>query len=358
LKSPLVFVSLILYSVLLRAQDEEKTKFPLEKFYVEREKTHTFLSKFVFGLSMGVGNTFLSHNTAGFGIYQLQGGAPTLFDTNPEAPYNVQIPYPYPQNMDQAIRYSNWFNDVIKAEDPISTSVFNPVSFQAITTAPHNFRGNALSIPSLKLTVHYEYKQFRIGAGYSYELMMLGILKGTSTSYPEVYTLKPASSVGLMSKYFGILGYTFYRLGDYLFTADLNVGNFSPGTNFNSALIQKGLFYNLGLTVERDFSEYFKVFARPSVEMKSYSIALAPSNKSISHTMNAIYLNVGVTYRIPELPKCYNKDCRVQINHAHGNREYRSRVHKFYQKQNPGYGENDPVLIKYKGKNKRKLNPY
>jgi hypothetical protein len=46
------------------------------------------------------------------------------------------------------------------------------------------------------------------------------------------------------------------------------------------------------------------------------------------------------------------------MNHAHGNREYRSRVHPFYKKQNPNYGENYPRLIKYKGKNKRKLNPY
>jgi len=342
----------------LRAQDEEKTKFPLEKFYVERKKNPvSFLSKFVFGLSTGAGNTFFSHNTQGFGIYQLSGQQPILFDTKPETIFKVQIPYPYPQGMDQAIRYSNWVNDVSQFTTPISTSVFNPTTFQSITVAPYTFHNNAFNVP-LKLTLHYEYKQFRFGAGYSYELMMLGTFTGSSNSYSEIYKIKPSATVGFMSKYFGILGYTFYRYEKYLLTADLNIGNFSPGTNFNSALIQKGLFYNLGLTIEKDYSEYFKVFARPSIEMKSYSIALAPSGKSLSHSMNAFYLNVGVTYRFPELPKCYNKDCRVQINHAHGNREYRSRAHKFYEKQNPGYGENDPVLIKYKGKNKRKLNPY
>ena len=46
------------------------------------------------------------------------------------------------------------------------------------------------------------------------------------------------------------------------------------------------------------------------------------------------------------------------MNHAHGNREYRSQVHPIYKKQNPHYGENHPNLIKYKGKNKYKLNPY
>jgi hypothetical protein len=145
-------------------------------------------------------------------------------------------------------------------------------------------------------------------------------------------------------------------MDSYLFTVDTNIGNFSPGSNFNSGLIQKSLYYNLGLTVERDFSEYFKVFARPSVELKSYSLAVG--GKSIDHAMNALYLNVGVTYRIPELRRCFKKECRIQINHAHGNKEYRSRAHKIYEKQNPAYGENDPILIKYKGKNKRKLNPY
>ncbi|MFN7258430.1 MAG: hypothetical protein ACK5TU_00905, partial [Cyclobacteriaceae bacterium] len=119
-----------------------------------------------------------------------------------------------------------------------------------------------------------------------------------------------------------------------------------------------GMYYNLGVTIERDLSEYFKVFARPSFEIKSYVLPIPESGLAIDHSMNAFYINIGVTYRIPELPRCFLKDCHVQINHAHGNREYRSRRHPVYKKQNPGYGENDKTLIKYKGKNKRKLNPY
>jgi hypothetical protein len=342
----------------LQAQDEEKTKFPLEKFYVEREKNKTsFLNKLVFGLSIGVGNTYLSHETAGFGIYQLSGQAPLLFDTQPETVYNVVPPELFPQGMESAIRYSNWINDATQSTSPISENTFNPLTFQSITIAPYKFRGNGFNVP-IKLTVHYEFKQFRFGAGYSYELMLLGDFTGKSASNPEVYSVSPSKKVGFMNRYFAVLGYSFYRYNKYLMTVDANIGNFSPGTNFNSSQIQKGLYYNLGLTVEREFSEYFKVFARPSIELKSYSIALAPSGKSIDHSMNSIYLNVGVTYRIPPLPKCFLKDCRIQINHAHGNKEYRSRAHKFYEIQNPGYGENDPVLIKYKGKNKRKLNPY
>ncbi len=104
-------------------------------------------------------------------------------------------------------------------------------------------------------------------------------------------------------------------------------------------------------------SEYLRLFVRPSFELKSYKLNVAESIP-ITHKFNAFYINVGATYRLPELRRCPVKTCKGQINHAHGNREYRSRIHPIYKKQNPHYGENYPTLLKYKGKNKKKLNPY
>ena len=141
------------------------------------------------------------------------------------------------------------------------------------------------------------------------------------------------------------------------FTGDLQLGGYSPGSNFDSSLVKAGTFINLGVTVERELSEYLRIFVRPSYEIKSYTMSLA-AGPSIAHNINAFYLNIGLTYSLPELPKCVIPGCKIQINHAHGDREYRSRVHPIYKKQNPQYGENYPELIKYKGKNKRKLNPY
>ena len=112
------------------------------------------------------------------------------------------------------------------------------------------------------------------------------------------------------------------------------------------------------MTIERELSEYLRLFVRPSYEIKSYTLSLPEGGQSIEHGMNAFYLNIGVTYSIPDLPKCFIAGCRIQRNHAHGDREYRSRVHPIYKKQNPEYGENHPDLIKYKGKNKKKMNPY
>jgi hypothetical protein len=318
------------------AQDEGREVIPLDHFYVKRTGGSFFrriLKDVTFGLSTGYGNTFFSHKIDGFGVYQLPGANPQIFAGS------------------TATRYGNWVNDAFLDKSGTSGSaVVIPASGDL------GFKGNALNIP-LQAFVFYNFLQrYRIGGGYSYELMSIGSMHPTSKA-DQISDFQPPDATGFVRKYYGMAGVSFYRLGEYLFTGDLQVGNWKPKGNFNSA-ITGGTYYNLGITIERDFSEYFKVFARPSFEFKSYSFPIPESSITIDHSVNAFYVNVGVTYRIPELRRCFLKDCHAQINHAHGNKEYRSRKHAIFKKQNPGYGENDKELIKYKGKNKKKLNPY
>ena len=320
----------------LFGQDQEKPKIPLDHFYVKRQSGGMFrkvLSKINFGIGTGFGNTFFSHKLDGFGIYQLPGVNPQIFSGTP------------------ATRYGNWVNDVSIDKSAISGSAYvTPAGATDLS-----FKGNALNIP-LQAFAYYSFSRYRIGAGYSYELMSIGSLAPTSLG-DQIRDFQPPSPTGFVRKYYAIIGASFYRVGDYLFTGDLQIGDFKPKSNFAPS-VTGGMYYNLGVTIERDFSEYFKGFVRPSYEIKSYSLAVPESGKAIDHTINAFYLNVGVTYRIPELSRCFIKDCHAQINHAHGNKEYRSRRHAMYKKQNPGYGENDKKLIKYRGKNNRRINPY
>jgi hypothetical protein len=320
------------------SQDQEKSPIPLDHFYAKPRKGVDFIGRILknvnFGISTGYGNTFFSHQLPGFGIYQAPGGPPQIFSSS------------------TATRYGNWVNDVtIDRTAPLAGAfIENP------GTSSLGFKGNGLNIP-LQVFLYYGIKdRYRIGAGYSYELMSIGSFQPTALA-GSVTSFQPTNPSGFIRKYYGFLGYSFYRWNDYLFTGDFQIGDFKPTPNFNAA-VTGGMYYNLGVTIERDLSEYFKVFARPSFEIKSYVLPIPESGLAIDHSMNAFYINIGVTYRIPELPRCFLKDCHVQINHAHGNREYRSRRHPVYKKQNPGYGENDKTLIKYKGKNKRKLNPY
>ncbi len=249
-------------------------------------------------------------------------------------------------------RYVNWVNKITADTlDPAPDSYLI-----SSDTARLRFKGLGINIP-LKATVHYEFlERYRLGAGYSYEIMVIGPFQ-PMTFKDRLTGFQPDRPAGFMRKYFGTVGVSFYRLGYFLFTADANVGGFSPGNNFLKPLIKKGVYANLGITAEYHFSENLRVFARPSFEIKNYTISV-PGGVPVDHSFNAFYANVGFTWSIPELPRCYHKDCEAQLNHAHGDREYRSRMHKFWKKQNPMYGENYRKLIKYKGRNKKKLNPY
>lgn len=317
-------------------KEQDKADFPLDNFYAEiKKRPLSILRNFRFSLSTGYGNTFFSHEISGYGVYQDPALGPSIFPGTATGS-----------------RYSNWVN-----ERMLVTSAVDPAGFLVNSdTTKLGFRGNAMNIP-LKATIHFEIKnKYRIGLGYSYEYMSIGALSPISYS-DQIGSMNPSNPSGFMSKYFGMLGYSFYRTGNYLFTGDIQVGGFSPGSNFDGS-IKTSININGGVTIERELSEYLRLFVRPSYEIKSYELDLPEGGGSIKHQMNALYINVGITSRIPDLPKCYNKDCRIQINHAHGNMEYRSRVHPIYKKQNPNYGENHPDLIKYKGKNKKKLNPY
>jgi hypothetical protein len=317
-------------------EQDEEPMFPLETIYAERKPwARSFFKDFHFGLSTGGGHTFFSHKLTGFGVAQPTGYDTRLFSM-----------------ADSSVRYTNWVNTV--ADDPLDADSYHISS----DTATLGFKGGAFNIP-LKATLHYEFMgTYRVGAGYSYELMVIGHLRPI-TFQDRLSGFQPSLNSGFMRKYFGMLGFSFYRLGTFLFTGDVNVGGFNPGNNFTTGLIKKGVFVNGGVTVEKELAENLQLFARPSFEFKNYTISIPGSGGgSIVHNINAMYLNVGLTYSIPALPKCYHKDCQAQLNHAHGDREYRSRMHKFYKKQNPMYGENYPKLFKYKGQNRKKLNPY
>lgn len=324
----------------LLAQKEGKdVSIPLDHFYVDRQGPgllRLMLSKLTFGLSTGYGSTAFRHQFDGWVLYQPATGAPVLY--NPANP---------------AQGYTNWFNRITSA--PLT---INPGDFQVNSdTAKIGFRSKSFHLP-LRATVHVEFAgRYRIGGGYAIEYTGAGDFNPISFK-EDVRSFSPDVSGFLLKKYFILAGASFYRYDNYLFSAELNIGGFSMGKHFDKTAMDKSLLINVGFPIERELSEYFRLFVRPSFELRGFTMNIPEESRSIRHRFNAFYLNIGATYRIPELPRCFEPKCRAQVNHAHGNREYRSRVHPIWKKQNPHYGENYPTLIKYKGRNKRKLNPY
>lgn len=338
LKYILFVTALTAFSPGYGQQEDEKPTFPLDNFYAERKKwPRTFLKDFHLSLSTGYGNTFFRHNLSGFGVFQPTGLQPRVFSIATGA------------------RYTNWVNTI--RGDTLSSAPTDSY-FVSADTAKLGFKGLGLNIP-LKATLHYEFLgRYRLGGGYSYDLMVIGPMR-PMTFTDKISSFQPSRPAGFMKKYFGMVGFSFYEWKGLLLTVDVNVGGFKPGNNFAMGLIQKGIYVNGGVTVERSFAENIQLFLRPSFEFKNYTISIPGSGGgTIAHAINAFYVNAGFTYSLPELPRCYNKNCEAQLNHAHGDREYRSRMHRFWKKQSPMYGENYPRLLKYKGRNKKKLNPY
>ncbi len=309
----------------------------MDYFYIQRQKSglRALLTKLYFSFSTGYATTPFRHKLDGFGIVQQPDSLPRIFN-----------------NVNTAVRYSNWTNEVVSSGGTLVPGAYMVNS----DTTDLGFRSRTFSIP-LKASVHVEFDRYRIGGGYSFDYTRIGEFKPTSYGADiDGYSLERSNM--FVKHYFGMIGAMVYRYYEYALVVDANIGGYSLGKEFSGSAISKSMYINIGVQAEREFSEYFRLFIRPSYEVKSYKLAIPETTQTLHHRLDGLYVNVGLTYRIPELRRCFLKTCHAQINHAHGNREYRSRRHPIYKKQNPHYGENYPELIRYKGRNKKKLNPY
>ncbi len=342
----MTILCIVLCTGTARAQ-EEKPTIPLDHFYADPQEgsaLRKLLSKLHFSFETGYGRTFYRHDLSDFTLLQRMDSLPVIFspDLNVSGG-NVSTGYDY------------WFNTA----NPRSNVGFNNANDFLVRgdTVDLGFRAGGTSIP-LTGMIHVEFDRYKIGGGFTFEYHRPGTFKPTVLQ-DRIATFDPDFGSTFYKKYFVVLGAKVYRYQEWLLAVDSRIGAYRLSRKFDGSLIQKGIFVNIGATIERELSEYFSAFVRPSFDFKNYTLNLPESNLQVNHSMNAFYVGIGVTYRIPEHPKCFIKNCTTQINHQHGNsRIYRSRMHPFYKKQNPHHGENYPRLIKYKKKNRRKMEPY
>ena len=295
-----------------------------------------FMTNFSFNFQLGYGRTFYTHDIPELAILRNSGEILLTDNVNPGV-----------NNPISAYRY--WLND-----PQLINTTFNAED-QLVSTDSTTFRmvGRGNNIP-ITLSIHYIIKEkFRIGGGATFEFHSISSVNPKSGD--TLGTYQSNYNTTLFKRFFGLVGYRFLGFRNLSYVAEARFGTFNLGNKYNAALIQKGLFFDVGVTIERHLSEYFSVTLRPSIELKNYTINFPDSDISLKHKMVTPYISLGASYRIPELKRCPIKSCHVQINHVHGGKEYRSRRHPFYKKQNPHYGENYPQLFRYKGKNKRKL---
>jgi hypothetical protein len=324
------------------AQQNGENEFYPDRFYhiPKQSALRPILSKFVLDISTGVNPTFHNHSLGGFGILQKPNQAPIIFQNSQADPAVISV------------GYTNWFNRFERLENiPVDAE-----DFQISDDGSLGFRATGVGIP-LNLQLAFKVNRYKIGGGLSFEHHRFG--EFTPRAFEEeIASFRPALKSALFTRYHFYFGAEVFRYYEYLLSADLMVGSHKLGRKFDNGAIDRTPFINVGFRADREMSEYFRVFARVSFEYRSYSLNLPESGPGIDHRMPGVFFHVGGSWRIPELPKCRNKACHTQVNHLHGEWEWRSRRHPFYKKQNPMYGENYPKYIRNKGKNKKKLRPY
>ena len=196
---------------------------------------------------------------------------------------------------------------------------------------------------------------FTLGGGYGREFGRIGNfemdnqhfqLEGASYTYDKLYGT------------FGLVLYNAHRRASYLnwryrkyssnnyymqsqlkqrirqeypwqFVLEGEYGTLKIREAYDSHLSATEPFYAVGLRVEREFSEYAKIYLKPAASFYKLSY-----DKSVSHNGVEIFesqpikqsfytLNVGISISLPGTKRCKVAGCAVVMKHLHDGVEYR-----------------------------------
>lgn len=295
---------------------------------IQRSAIRGILNKFSVSLMSGYGRTTYKHDLSGFSLLQ-QGGNIYILEGESSNP--------------PLTGYTDWFVDPVKVN---GLSVGPNDTFINSDTTAIGFRTTGTNIPVM-LTIHYNFSNFRIGGGVAAEFQSMGTIKPRYDN-EAINWQQTNYDLGMATRIFGLVGVHLWDFWDYSFVVDAQAGKLNPGGNFNKDLIEYETFFNLGIPIEKNFSEYFRVVLRPAIEFKGYSMKLPESGGVIDFKAPTYYIQAGISMNYPEVPRCPIPSCRTQLKHVHFGKEYRGQP--ITKKQNPGYGENHPELLMHKGR--------
>lgn len=339
-------------------------EYPINPDEIYRSPTRKILNMFSFTVTTGYNSTNYNHNLSGFWLLQTDTAQYIIDNTGEDLGLTYDI-------------YQDWFNNPFLAQalsqvdsfDVPFNPILNPVNNPALLSNGQVFNADSLglgfkgigwSIP-LNLSMRFNYEKFRIGFGITMEYHKVKELKPTVDGL-GIRSYQPNFSNAFLFSYYGQIGYRFYDFWDYSFAAELNIGKNNMGSNWNAGSMNQGMFINFGISFEKNLSEYARIIFKPSYDFKSYTMNIPGLDKGIRHNNTAFNFHVGISITIPEIPRSPIKSDHVQLKHvitdpATG-RIMEVRGQSIWKKQNPKVGENHRQLIKYKGRNKKKINPY
>ena len=248
--------------------------------------------------------------------------------------------------------FGNWFNDLapigieridddsdIVRADTVdltykNTGRINPITLRFSLSFKKFDKGH---FERTKEKIYTDDDLLRIGGGISFGSLKFENSFSTQDADPRLRNFTLPETKLSTTRIFGSLSYNVYTLGDYSIHADVLGGVWKiKASQANNDLINYDPFFNIGVMFQRKFSKYFKVYIRPSFEMRSYTIA----NDQIStqHKFSVFSIDLGVLLKYPIYPRNKYKADQVQLEHIFEGKIYRGRP--FYMKQNPRYGQN------------------
>lgn len=249
--------------------------------------------------------------------------------------------------------FSNWFSGVNTADNILLNGDYKVVSFDS-TDSP--LKSSGYGIP-VNLSIYFNIHRLRLGGGASIEFSKANVPEPEDflSAYPDPQQIKSR-----MTRYYFLLGYSVYEYYDLAFGIDLRAGKVNRGSGFDENFIQSNPYFNIGVTLEKVYSEYFRVYLRPSYEFKSYEVSLPEIAPQPNLTIkdNAFQLTLGVSINYPDLPRSPIPNDKTQMKHyvsdSKGNRML-VRGQPFWKKQDPKIGELYPELQKSKRKGRIRL---
>lgn len=292
------------------------------------------LSQVNIGLSTGYGYTLYQQDLSGYSLFRQK----NEYFLVPENEINFG-------RVNRS--FTQWLNDPQDRSNVIPTE--QDMTLIGNDTTHLDLSGAGQSLP-LNLSLHFNlFDRLKMGGGVSAELFSIRDLKFDGwNEVPAPYRSNVNSA--LMLRYYGSLGARVSRWYFWDFTVDAQIGKKKFISQFNQDLISDGLYYNAGLLIERHFSEYFRFTLRPSVEWSSYDMNLPATEKYVTTQTPAFYIQAGINFNFPRLPRCPINPCHAQLEHVHSGKEYRGQP--FYRWQNPKYGQNHPELMRNKKRKK------
>lgn len=211
------------------------------------------------------------------------------------------------------------------------------------------FRGDNFAIPiNAGVTIDI-FGMATIGGGYGREFGRMGpatnadysfAFEGGSYTFDKLY-----GSFGLIiydaKKRAKVLNYQYRRYSGnntymqsekkqrlrqhypWRFILEGEAGKIFIRNSFDPHLTADDPFYGLGIKVERELSEYAKVYIKPNFEMRSFGYS-SPEIEEIQNIRQQLFtINAGFSIRMPGNKRCKVGGCGVKMRHIHDGVEYR-----------------------------------